>query len=91
MSPASRDEIRATVLRVLGDIAPEADLERITPAVSFRDQLDLDSMDVLNFVIGLHNALGVDIPESDYPKVASLEGCVDHLASLIDTPNKERV
>jgi acyl carrier protein len=91
VSPASRDEIRATVLRVLGDIAPEADLERITPAVSFRDQLDLDSMDVLNFVIGLHNALGVDIPESDYPKVASLEGCVDHLASLIDTPNKERV
>jgi acyl carrier protein len=92
MTPASRDEIRATVLRVLGEIAPEADLDRITPAVSFRDQLDLDSMDVLNFVIGLHQALGVDIPESDYPKLATLEGCVEHLASLAGTPpNKESV
>ena len=43
MTPASRDEIRATVLSVLGDVAPEADLARITPAVSFREQLDLDS------------------------------------------------
>jgi acyl carrier protein len=91
VSPANRDEIRATVLRVLGDIAPEADLERITPEVSFRDQLDLDSMDALNFVIGLHHALGVDIPESDYPKLATLEGCVEHLASLTGIPpNKER-
>jgi acyl carrier protein len=86
----SRDEIRATVLRVLGEIAPEADLERIRPAVGFRDQLDLDSMDFLNFVIGLHHAFGVDIPESDYPKVATLEGCVAHLASLGAALNKER-
>jgi acyl carrier protein len=92
VTPASRDEIRATVLRALGEIAPEADLEQIRPAVSFRDQLDLDSMDVLNFVIGLHHALGVDIPESDYPKLATLEGCVEHLASLVGTPpNKESV
>jgi acyl carrier protein len=92
VSPARRDEIRATVLRVLGDIAPEADLERITPAVSFRDQLDLDSMDTLNFVIGLPHALGVDIPESDYPKLATLDGCVEHLAALTATPpNKERL
>jgi acyl carrier protein len=89
--PSSRDEIRATVLRVLGDVAPEADLERIKPAVTFRDQLDLDSMDFLNFVIGLHHALGVDIPESDYPKLATLEGCVEHLASLGGAPNKERI
>jgi acyl carrier protein len=90
VTPATQDEIRATVLRVLGDIAPEADLDRIRPGVSFRDQLDLDSMDVLNFVIELHHALGVDIPESDYPKLATLEGCVEHLASRLDTlPHKE--
>jgi acyl carrier protein len=89
--PASRDEIRATVLRVLGDVAPEADLQGIKPLTRFRDQLDLDSMDFLNFVIGLHQALGVDIPESDYPKLATLEGCVEHLAALGVPRDKERV
>jgi acyl carrier protein len=86
----SRDAIRAVALRVLGEIAPEADLARLEPAVSFRDQLDLDSMDFLNFVIGLHHALQVDIPESDYPKLATLDACVEHLASLVTAPVPHR-
>ena len=75
----TRDEMQATILRVLGEIAPEADFARLDPRVSFRDQLDLDSMDVLNFVIGLHTAFGVDIPEADYAKLATLEGCLEYL------------
>jgi acyl carrier protein len=67
------------VLRCLGEIAPEADPARVKPDVSFRDQLDLDSMDFLNFVIALHEALGVDVPEVDYPKLATLDGCVGYL------------
>jgi acyl carrier protein len=62
------------------EAAPEADPARVKPDVSFRDQLDLDSMDVLNFVIALHQALGVDVPEVDYPKLATLDGCVEYLA-----------
>ena len=38
-------------------------------------------MDMLNFVVGLHEALGVEIPEADYPKLATLDGCVEQLAS----------
>jgi acyl carrier protein len=72
-------EIRATVLRALGEIAPEADPARIDPDVSLRDQLDLDSMDVLNVMIALHEALHVDIPETDYPKLATLKGAVAYL------------
>ena len=72
---------RAAVLRVLGEIAPEADLASLKPDVAFREQLDLDSMDLLNFVVGLHAALGVEIPEADYPKLATLDGCVEYLAS----------
>lgn len=75
------DELRAAVLRVLGDIAPEADLASLRPDVAFREQLDLDSMDLLNFVVGLHGALGVEIPEADYPKLATLDACVEYLAS----------
>ena len=77
----TRDEIRATVIRVLGDIAPEVDAGSLEPGVAFREQLDLDSMDVLNFMVGLHAAVGVDIPETDYPRLSTLEGCVEYLAA----------
>jgi acyl carrier protein len=75
------DDLGTMVLRVLGDIAPEADLTSLRPDLAFRDQLDLDSMDMLNFVVGLHAALGVEIPEADYPKLATLDACVEYLAS----------
>jgi acyl carrier protein len=77
----TRDELRAVVLRVLGDIAPEADLQSLRPGSEFREQLDLDSMDTLNFAVALNGALGVEIPEADYPKLATLDGCVEYLAS----------
>ena len=78
--PLLPDQVKDTVLRLLGEIAPEADLAGLEPDLSFRDQLDLDSMDFLNFVISLHKTFGVDIPESDYPKYATLKGCVEHLS-----------
>ncbi len=74
-------DVRATVLRVLGDIAPEADLGALAGDVPMREQLDLDSMDVLNVMVGLHAALGVEIPEADYPRLATLDGCVTYLES----------
>ena len=74
-------ELRETVLRALGEIAPEADPTTLKPDVSFRDQLDIDSMDFLNFAIALHEELGVEIPEADYPKLATLDGCVEYLAA----------
>ncbi len=75
----TEDEIKNTVLRILGGIAPEADLTQIKPQVSFREQLDIDSMDFLNSAIGLNKELGVEVPESDYPKVASPNGCVEYV------------
>jgi acyl carrier protein len=75
----TRDEVRALVLQALGEIAPEADLAAVKPDVALRDQLDLDSMDVLNFAVGLNAALGVEIPEADYAKIATLDGCLDYL------------
>jgi len=75
------EEIKRTVLHILGEIAPEGDLSALKPDVNFRDQLDIDSMDFLNFVIALHEALRVEIPEADYPKLATLNGCVQYLAA----------
>ena len=80
----TKDEISATVLRILGEIAPEADFNRLKPDVNFRDQLDIDSMDFLNFVIALDEELHVTIPESEYPKLFSLDSAVDFLFPLVN-------
>jgi acyl carrier protein len=80
----TKDQIKAVVLQTLGSIAPEADLSQIEPAIPLRDQLDVDSMDFLNFVIGLHKELNVTIPEADYPELATLNGCVAYLVRIED-------
>jgi acyl carrier protein len=73
-------ELRKTVLDTLGDIAPEADLGALPPDKDFREELDIDSMDFLNFVIALHEKLGVDIPEADYPRLLTLGGAIAYLS-----------
>jgi acyl carrier protein len=79
----TREAIRQAVLRILGGIAPEADLSALQPDVAFRDQLDVDSMDFLNFVIALDKELHVAVPETDYQRIATLNGCVDYLAARL--------
>jgi acyl carrier protein len=76
------DEIKAMVLRELGKIAPEIE-SRIDPAVDLREQIDLDSMDMLNLMIAIDEATGVNIPEADYPQMSSLDGCVSYLRARI--------
>ncbi len=79
----TRDEIRRGVLLDLNEIAPEADLSRLDPAVPLRDQLDLDSVDMLHFVAAMDARFGVAVPEVDYPRMATLDGCVEYLAGRI--------
>ncbi len=70
------------IVRVaLSRIAPEADLEELDPNVDIHEELDIDSMDFLNFVVDLEAATGVDIPERDYPHLRTFAGCVDYLRS----------
>jgi len=75
------DEIKTLFLRELHKIAPEVEQSEIDPAIDLREQIDLDSMDILNLAIAIHEATGVDIPEVDYPQMASLNGCVAYLQS----------
>jgi acyl carrier protein len=77
------EEIRIHVLHALSAVAPEADLGAIEPATSLRDQYDLDSVDFLNFIVGIHAETGVDIPEVDYPKLTTLDDCVAYLARAL--------
>ena len=77
------EQLKSAVLDALGEIAPELEPDKIDPRASLREQLDLDSMDFLNFVLGLHKALGVDIPEADNRKIGTLEGCVAYLEAKL--------
>lgn len=75
------DEITSTILHALARIVPEVDLSTLSPDVAFRDQLDIDSFDFLTFIIALHDAIGVDIPEADYQQLATLNDAVAYLAT----------
>ncbi|MBI2819376.1 MAG: acyl carrier protein [Acidobacteria bacterium] len=77
----TESEIRETVFKVLGKIAPEADLHTLDPNQNLREALDIDSFDYLQFMIALHENLAVDIPESDYPQLATLAGILRYLSA----------
>ena len=86
MTDSSESQIKQVVLRVLNGIAPEVDIESIHPNRDLRDQMDIDSVDFLNFVIGLHKDFGIEIPDADIPKLATLNSCIDYLRSRIKAP-----
>ena len=79
----TREDIRDTVVKALTRVAPEIEPSSLRPDEPFRQAFDLDSMDFLNFVIALHADIGVDVPESDYPKLATLDGAVAYLSSRL--------
>lgn len=64
-------EIRTVFLTELSKIAPDIDPSTVSDDDHIQDDLELDSMDVLNLVTALHARFGIDIPESDYPQIAT--------------------
>ena len=80
MATLTREQIRKTIFDVFGAIAPEVEPDTIDPGKPLRDQIYLDSMDFLNVIIRLHEILKIDIPESDYAQLATLDSTVDYLS-----------
>lgn len=78
---ATDQKVDAAVRAALEEVAPDADVENIDAARNLRDQVELDSVDFLNFVMALERRLDMRIPEVDYPKLSSLDGCRRYLAS----------
>lgn len=79
------DGLEQQILDALVQIAPELDAQSLDRNASFRDQVDLDSVDFLNFVLALEARLGLRIPEIDYPKLSSLQGCTAYLRPKMAT------
>lgn len=78
-----RDELRATVVATLQRVAPEVEGDDLRDTRPLRDQVDLDSLDWLSFLIGLHDAVGVDIPEADYASLVTLADVLDYLQERV--------
>lgn len=76
-------EIRDAVRNILSDIASDEDLSGLKDEVAFREQLDLDSMDFLDIVMELRKRYRIQIPEADYPRLASMQSTVEYLGPLM--------
>ena len=77
------NEIRSLVLAELTRIAPELEEGELKPDRPLRDQVDLDSMDWLNFLVALHERFKVEIPESDYQRRGTLDEIAAYLSGKL--------
>jgi acyl carrier protein len=76
-------EIRARVVAIIRTVAPEVEEGELVPGRPLREQVDLDSMDWLRVIVGVHEQLRVDIPEADYGKLRSLDDWVEYLRGKV--------
>ena len=76
-------DIRRVIAEALDEVAPGTDIDGIDADEDFVYELDIDSMDFLNFVIAVNQRTGVDIPERDYPKLSSLNKAVGYLQGAL--------
>ena len=79
----TKDDIRTAFLEELTRIAPDVSPADIDDSDHLQDDLGLDSMDVLNLVTALHDHLGIDIPEQDYPKISTLPSAIAYISAQV--------
>lgn len=75
----TNEEVRQHVLNIIADVALDEDLDGIKDEETLRDQLDLDSMDFLDIVMELKKRHQIEVPQDDYPRLATLQSCVEYL------------
>ena len=79
----TRPEIREAIISILSNIAPDEDYDQLKDDVSFREQLSMDSMDMLDIVLELRKQFKIQIPEEDYPNLVSMQSTLDYLEPLL--------
>jgi len=75
----TEEQVKQIVIDIINEIAPGEDTSALKPEVNLRDQLDLDSMDFLDIVMELRKQHNIEVPEADYPELASLDSCAAYL------------
>jgi acyl carrier protein len=85
--PPAAASLDSRVLALLVAIAPDVDPGTVKAELDFRDQFDFDSMDLFNFAVSIHQHFGIEIPESDYRRLAGLRKCVAYLQRKLSQSN----
>jgi acyl carrier protein len=75
----TKEEIRKAIYDIISGIVPDEDLSNLDDNQIIRDQIELDSMDFLDIVLELRKRYKADVPEEDYPKLATINSCVEYL------------
>ncbi|MCC7292953.1 MAG: acyl carrier protein [Phycisphaerales bacterium] len=83
----TKDVVKNIVLEIIAVVAPDEDLSDLRGDVRLRDQLDMDSMDFLDIVMELRKRYKVEVPKEDYPRLATLDGCVEYLQPRLAAVN----
>lgn len=75
----TKEQIKATILEIIAQIIPDEDLSNLKGDIPIREQVELDSMDFLDIIMELRKRYGIEVPESDYMQLATLDGSVAYL------------
>lgn len=75
----TEDQVKQIVIDIINEIAPDEDTSGLQGEINLREQMDLDSMDFLDIVMELRKQHGIEVPEADYPRLASLDSCAEYL------------
>ena len=73
------NDIRSGIVAAIQAGAPEVEEGELRADRPLRDQVDLDSMDWLNVIVGFHARFGVDIPEADYAKLTTIDAIAAYI------------
>jgi len=76
----TKEETREAIINIIADIAPDEDLSSLDDNEPLRDQIELDSMDFLDIVMELRKRYKIEVPEDDYPQLATMNGCIEYLS-----------
>lgn len=80
---SSHDTAYTTIAAAIAKVAPDVELAVVDRDADLREETDIDSMDFLNVVTAVHEATGLEIPERDYPLLATVNSFVDYLSSRL--------
>ena len=75
----TKEQIKATVIEIIAQIIPDEDLSKLKGDIPIREQVELDSMDFLDIIMELRKRYGIEVPESDYVQLATLDGSAAYL------------
>jgi acyl carrier protein len=73
-----RDEILTKIQEITADRLG-VDESDVTPDASFREDLEADSLDLVELIMELEEQFGMEIPDEEAEKITTVEEAVDYV------------